>query len=215
MDNTRQEEFWQSEFGQEYTERNEYSTPEKLDEFYTANFGVSRTEMNNEFLHDLAIDTVLEAGCNIGNQLNLLQTQGLKKLYGFDIQEYAVERAKAFTKNINIIQASIFDIPFKDNYFDLVFTAGVLIHISPDDLPKAMQELCRVSKRYVWGYEYYAPKHVGIPYRGNVDKLWKGNFSEMYTRACPELSLVKEKKYSYTDSENEDVMFLLEKMSHS
>ena len=43
-------------------------------------------------------------------------------------KQYAVEKGKENTKGINIIQGSAFDLPYKDNYFDLVCTNGVLIH---------------------------------------------------------------------------------------
>jgi len=56
---------------------------------------------------------------------------GFTNLYGIELQWYAVEKAKEYTKGINIIQGSGFDIPFKDGYFDLVITNGVLIHIAP------------------------------------------------------------------------------------
>lgn len=209
---TAQEEFWQSNFGKEYTDRCEYSTPAALDAFYLHQFGVTRSAMNEEFLGDLAIGPILEVGCNTGNQLNLLQSQGYKTLYGLELQPYAVEKAKQLTHNINIIQGSAFDLPFRDNYFDLVFTAGVLIHISPEDLPRIMMEIYRVSKRYIWGMEYFEEQHTAINYRGNSDRLWKGNFSQKYRELFPDLSLVKEKKYKYLDNDNRDAMFLLKKV---
>ena len=211
MGKTPQEKFWATEFGDEYTERNLYNTPDLLDEFYKKTFGISRSEMNFEFLNDIKIDKILEVGCNIGNQLNLLQDQGYKNLYGIDIQPYAVEKAKEFTKGINIIAGSIFDIPFKDNYFDLVYTAGVLIHISPNDIKKAMREIYRASKKYIWGYEYFNEEYKAIKYRDNPDRLWKGNFVKMYRELFPDLVLVKEKMYPYIEGGNIDTMYLLKK----
>ncbi|MFH1583272.1 MAG: methyltransferase domain-containing protein, partial [Candidatus Falkowbacteria bacterium] len=114
-----QEKFWSSKFGEDYTKRNIYD-PKSLDKLYKNQFGVTKSEMNKEFLGNLKINNVLEVGCNIGNQLNFLQKNKYKNLYGIEILDYAVEEAKNLTKNINIIQGSAFDIPFKDNYFDLV-----------------------------------------------------------------------------------------------
>lgn len=208
---TAQEEFWRSDFGREYTNRNEYNTVASLDALYLRQFGINRSAMNEEFLGSLAIDRVLEVGCNTGNQLNLLQSQGYDDLYGLELQPYAVEKAKQLTRDINIIQGSAFNLPFRDNYFDLVFTAGVLIHISPEDLPRIMKEIYRVSKKYIWGMEYFEENHAAINYRGNVDRLWKGNFSQRYRELFPDLRLIKEKKYKYLDSNNFDAMFLLEK----
>lgn len=213
MTSTPQEEFWAKEFGEEYTERNLYSTPELLDNFYKGFLGVTRSGMNKEFLDSIEINNMLEVGCNIGNQLNMLQSQGYKNLYGIDIQSNAVEKAKQLTKGINIVEGSIFDIPFKDNYFDVVYTAGVLIHISPNDIEKAMREIYRTSKKYIWGYEYFSEDYKAIDYRGNNDRLWKGNFSKMFMELYPDLALIKEKKYPYVEGDNEDVMYLLKKKS--
>ncbi len=208
---TVQEQFWKSDFGNDYTERN-YFSDKQLDDFYIGNLGISRSKINKDFLDKLKIGNILEVGCNVGNQLSLLQAQGFKNLYGIDIFPQAVELAKTHTKNINIIQASAFDLPFKDNYFDLVFTSGVLIHISPKNIKKAMKEIYRVSKKYIWGFEYYNNNHITIPYRGNKNRLWKGNFAKMYLDLSPKLELVKEKMYKYLNSDNVDSGFLLKKI---
>ncbi|MBI2989707.1 MAG: methyltransferase domain-containing protein [Candidatus Magasanikbacteria bacterium] len=208
---TPQEDFWTSQFGKDYSDRNAYSTPSELDAFYETTYGISRSSMNSECLNGLSLGPVLEVGCNIGNQLNLLQSQGKGPLYGIEIQEYAAQKARELSKHINIIQGSGFDIPFKDVFFDLVFTSGVLIHVSPDDIRAFMSEIYRVSKKYIWGFEYFSSQHTAIEYRGNQDRLWKGDFSALYREFFPNLRLVKEKRYGYLNSENVDSMFLLEK----
>lgn len=107
-----------------------------MDELYRKNYGITRTELNNLFIGklDRAVK-VLEIGSNIGNQLLLLQRFGLKSLYGIEINNYAVGLFKSRSKNIYIIEGSAFDIPSKDEYFELVFTSGLLIHIAPSDIP--------------------------------------------------------------------------------
>ena len=37
----------------------------------------------------------------------------------------------------------------KNNFVDAVFTNNVLIHISPEDLPKVLSEMHRVTKKYI------------------------------------------------------------------
>jgi pseudaminic acid biosynthesis-associated methylase len=61
--------------------------------------------------------------------------------------------------------------------WDLAFTRGVLIHIHPNDLPKAYDRLFRASKRYIAVAEYYSPYPVEIEYRGEMGKLWKRDFA--------------------------------------
>ena len=152
---TKQMEEWAGKFGEEYTDRNLMSLDE-LDQLYTDKFGISRTELNKEFLDDLKINRILEVGCNVGNQLLLLKKMGYPNLWGIELQDYAVEIARKRTSGINIVKSSAFDIPFKDSYFDLVFTSGVLIHISPDDIDNALDEMYRCTNKYIWGFEYYS-----------------------------------------------------------
>jgi len=208
---TDQMQQWSSRFGKEYTDRNPL-TPEAMNDLYKKRFGLSRTELNIDFLGDVDRSVkILEVGANVGTQLLCLQSIGFLNLYGIELQSYAVEFSKENTKGINLIQGSAFDIPFKDAFFDIVFTSGVLIHISPSDIDLALQEIYRCTRNYIWGFEYYADKYEEITYRGETNLLWKTNFSKLYMEKFGDLKLVMEKKYKYNDSENYDSMFLLAK----
>ncbi|MDO8584839.1 MAG: methyltransferase domain-containing protein [bacterium] len=208
---TDQEKFWQSDFDKGYIERNLFTNRE-LDDLYMKEYGLSRSVMNTRFLGTLKLNNILEVGSSVGNQLALLQSQGHQNLYGVEIFNVAVAIAQTHTKGINIIQGSAFDIPFKDDYFDLVFTSGVLIHIAPKDLKKAMREIYRTSKKYIWGMEYFSEKPQAIDYRGHKDRLWKRDFVQMYLDLFPNLRLVKREKYKYVNGNNVDEMFLLKKI---
>ncbi|GEA29291.1 pseudaminic acid biosynthesis-associated methylase [Clostridium diolis] len=212
MENNYQETIWSGSFGKEYTERNIYS-PEELDKFYIDTYGVSRTYMNSLFLDKIDKESckILEIGCNVGNQLRLLQNMGFKQLYGIELQKYAVEKAKELTSNINIMQGSAEDIPFKDGYFDLVFTSGVLIHINPKDIKKVLKEIYRCSNNYIWGFEYYSDNYEQINYRGNNELLWKADFSKQYLNEFKKLKIEKYEKFKYMSNDNQDLMFLLKK----
>ncbi|MEQ1732914.1 MAG: pseudaminic acid biosynthesis-associated methylase [Bacteroidia bacterium] len=209
---TKQVDFWKGDFGKEYTDRNTHSA-EEWDKFYVNCWGKSKIEMNESFLGHLPKEAkLLEVGCNIGLQLNGLQRMGFTNIYGIELQRYAVEEAKKLTKDINVICGSGFDLPFKNNYFDLVCTNGVLIHISPDDLPKIMAEMYRCSNKYIWGFEYYAPETTEINYRGHTNYLWKADYAQLFMNQFPDLKLVKKEMYPYLDNpSNVDYMYLLEK----
>ena len=209
--NTEQIKFWQGEFGKEYTERNSYSTKD-WDDFYRRIWGVTRSALNEEFLAAIPRDAkILEVGCNVGQQLRHLQLMGFKNLYGIEIQRYAVEKAKHSTEGINIIGGSAFDIPFQSEWFDVVFTSGVLIHIHPSNLNKALSEIYRCSKKFIWGFEYYAPELTEIEYRGNKGVLWKADYALLYQKAFDDLKIVKQRNIKYVQDANVDKMFLLEK----
>lgn len=210
--NTKQIEFWKGDFGKEYTDRNTYSN-EDWDKFYFNTWGKTKLEMNHDFIGHLPNDVkILEVGCNTGMQLNGLQRMGYENIFGVELQPYAVEQAKKFTKNINILCGSGFDLPFKDEYFDVVCTNGVLIHISPLDLSKIMSEMYRCSKKYIWGFEYFADEVTEINYRGHTNYLWKADYATMFMQNFPNLKLIKKEKYPYIENaSNVDYMYLLEK----
>lgn len=211
---TEQETFWSGEFGRHYTDRNTRDRAE-WDAFYRQNWGLTKTDMNAAFLKTLPPDArILEVGCNTGMQLRGLQDMGFTSLYGVELQPYAVEQAKQHTQGINVVQGSGFELPFRDGFFDVVCTNGVLIHIAPGDLPRIMAEMVRCSRRYIWGFEYYAEQTTAIPYRGNEGFLWKADYAVLFRQYFPELTLVKQTLYPYinaNESGNADAMYLLEK----
>ena len=125
------------------------------------------------------------------------------------------QRAQSLLDGVNVLQGSGFDLPFRDNYFDLVCTNGVLIHISPDDLPRIMSEMCRCSRRYIMGFEYYAKEMQNINYRGNEGFLWKADYAQKFCDHLPNLQIVKKEIVPYvseTEQGNEDCLYLLEKL---
>ena len=209
---TKQEEFWSGDFGAVYTDRNSRSLDE-WNSFYKDTWGITKIEMNDSFIGQLPKSSkLLEVGCNTGMQLNGLQQMGYENLFGIELQSYATEQAKKYTKGINIICGSGFDLPFKDKYFDIVCTNGVLIHISPDNLPKIMNEMYRCSAKYIWGFEYYEDKVTEINYRGHENYLWKADYTSLFMQQFPDLKLIKKEYYPYLDNPtNKDCMYLLEK----
>lgn len=208
---TEQLKKWTGKFGKEYTDRNLVSLIE-FEKLYKKNYGITRTELNKLFLGSMDRSIrILEVGANIGIQLMYLQKLGFRNLYGIEPQDYAVELCKKRTRGISVVKGNAFDIPFKDGFFDLVFTSGVLIHIRPADIEMAMKEIYRCSRRYILGFEYYSERYKKIIYRGEKNLLWKANFPKLYLDLFDDLELVKEKLVNYLDNEKVDVMFLLQK----
>jgi pseudaminic acid biosynthesis-associated methylase len=203
---------WTGQFGSDYTLRNP-QTAQDVEKMCLERYGLKRTDMNEEFIGKFDREmTILEAGANVASQLLLLQEMGFKRLYGIEIQDFAVEKAKQHTKNINLIQGNILDIPFRDGFFDMVFTSGVLIHMSPENLPKAMKEMARCSKRYIFGLEYFSETPQEIHYRGNTNLAWKCDFAKTFQQHVPGLKLIKEKRFAYREDKSlVDTMYLFEK----
>jgi pseudaminic acid biosynthesis-associated methylase len=213
---TQQIEFWSGDFGRDYTDRN--TTDHKAwNRQYIEKYGVSRLNMNDEFLKDLPKNLrVLEVGCNTGQQLEALRQQGFGNVNGIELQFYAIKNARNRVHGIPVLQGSGFEIPFKTGSFDLVFTSGVLIHIAPDDLSTIMGEIYRCTSRFIWGFEYYSDSMTEINYRGNTSVLWKADHASIFMRSFPDLTLIKKKFYQYIDGNehgNVDCMYLLEKQT--
>jgi pseudaminic acid biosynthesis-associated methylase len=208
---TEQMEVWKGNFGKAYTDRNSHLL-EELEALYERDYGITRTGMNKRFLDGINRSAkVLEVGCNIGTQLMCLKGMGFCNLYGLELQEYAIRKSPARASGIEIIQGSAFNIPSRDCFFDLVFTSGVLIHISPSELPIVLEEVHRCTNNYIWGFEYYSDVTMQVDYRGNKDLLWKGDFAKLYVSAFHDLTVVREERFKYLKSNNMDVMFLLRK----
>jgi len=64
--------------------------------------------------------------------------------------------------------------------FDLVFTVGVLIHISPEEIHSSMAAIAAGSKRFVLSVEYEADHETEVEYRGQKLALWKRSYGMMY-----------------------------------
>lgn len=199
---TRQLSTWTSEFGRDYTDRNTFST-EEMDREFEAQFGVRKTTIYRELLGPdrLAGGRALEVGCNIGMQLRLLERANPSlELHGIEPQEYALERARSLSPNVHFHQGTAFELPFEDRSFDVVFTHGVLIHIHPNDLGRALSEIHRVARRLVLVHEYYAPELTEIPYHGQAGLLWKTDFAREYTRRFADLTPLEVRYYPYAEA---------------
>jgi pseudaminic acid biosynthesis-associated methylase len=208
---TAQTAIWKGDFGREYTDRSTLDIG-ALDDLYRKNYGVSRTEINKSFLLDIPKDaSLLEVGSNTGNQLAMLRGMGWTNLSGLELQPYAFEIARRRLPDVSFEIGSALSLPWTDSTFDVVFTSGVLIHISPQDLPRALHEIHRTSRRYIWGVEYYSPEVTEVTYRSHSGLLWKMDFARRYLECFQDLELVKEQHLAYLQSENVDTVFLLKK----
>lgn len=200
MSQTQQLETWSGEFGTAYTDRNIADL-------------AKRTQAFCEIIQDLPITRVLEVGCNRGH--NLVAFSEIigesAEVCGIEPNPYALRTARASSDRISALKGTAFELPFRDGYFDLVFTAGVLIHISLADLPRAISEIVRTSRRYVLALEYFAEEETTIPYRGSNDLLWKRNFLAHYQTQFPELKLVRSGYYDQEQGFDRTHWWLLEK----
>ena len=174
LSKTEQEIFWETDFGNKYTNRNI-----KSDRI----FAIGKNLINNKVL----INEVLELGANIG--LNL---DAIKRIYP-DAKTYGVEINKsAFNigkKKHKFYNKPILSFNTKKKY-DLVFSVGVLIHQNPNDLNEFYNKLYSLSKKYIYLCEYFSHTPVMVKYRNNDNKLYKRDFAKELWIKFPKLKLI-------------------------
>jgi len=200
---TKQLKTWSEEFGKEYTDRNALK-PEELDEILGKRYsGLTKTTIFNDMLvKRIATDAkILEIGSNLGIQLQLLHKLCPSlNLFGVEPGHYAIEQGRARSNKINFVPGNAFDVPFKDGYFDVVMTNGVLIHIAPTEIPLAFAEIYRTSKRYIFFHEYYAEQPQEIEYRGSEGLMWKMNYMDAFLKQFPDVKMVEVRQLPWSDS---------------
>lgn len=162
------EDFWRGTFGTDYTSRNQVD-PQTRKEFWQSAM---------EYMNPL---TVLEVGCNRGHNLLCIQSiDSTIECAGIDVNTTAVNEARQQGIEAQEGEASRVANIFGHGSKDLVFTAGVLIHIAPADLAEVMQAIIDTSARYVLAVEYAADEEEEVEYRGHKGKLWKRPFGKLY-----------------------------------
>lgn len=172
---TSQVRIWEGKFGDAYTDRNVLDYRTRLPAF-------------RSMVSELSIERVLEVGCNRGHNLATLT-----RILGDECEVIGVEpnqHALGLARTLRNLRGHASNLPFKDDYFDLVFTANVLIHIPLPDLAGTLAEIYRVSKRYILAIEYFAKEETAIFYRGHGDLLWKRDFLMHYQKQFPNLTLI-------------------------
>jgi len=164
---TEQEAFWAGEFGLDYLKRNQG------EEMIRQNINLFSKILT--FAPD--VKSIVELGCNIGMNLAALKRISADfKLRGYEINAEASKLAQEQGVG-EIINTTIINTLSNEATFDLAFTKGVLIHISPDHLEKVYENLVALSHRYILVSEYYNPSPDRVTYRGHEDRLFKRDFA--------------------------------------
>jgi len=197
----RLEELWGGGFGDSYVERNRDAW-EKRAPFWRETIG------------RYSPGTVLEVGCNVGANLRWIASSlPGRNIYGVDINLKALDELRRTVPGVNAVWSPARELPFRDRWFDMVFTMGVLIHQPTDALPVVMAEIVRCSRRYVLCGEYYSADPTEVPYRGQSGALFKRDFGEMYRRMFPGLVLRQQGFLSQAEGWDDITYWVLERTS--
>ena len=154
---------------------------------------------------------VIEFGAGMGaNLLALRELIPSVHLMGVELNGYALKKLRDnFPESYS---GSMLDF-IGNAEWDFAFTKGVLIHIHPDNLPRAYEVLYKASRRYIMVAEYFATTMTEIEYRGRRDMLWKGPYAYDMLDHYKDLRLVEYGFVSKRDKYPQDDLnwFLLEK----
>ncbi len=174
------EEIYSSSFGKEWHFYKKVKGPEMAKDEMKRMLAVEKRDVENKI--------VLDVGCGAGSYINVCADRyGARYVVGVDLSrsvDAAIENV-GHLSNIMIIQADLFHLPFKDGYFDVVYSSGVLHHTP--DTKGAFDAITKYVKPggllAVWLYgNYWARKS------GNQDRIRKYITSKLSHRGLHALS---------------------------
>lgn len=93
--------------------------------------------------------SILDVGCSQGKAVQQYALRGYEA-YGIDISPTAIRMSKKIVREENTKVGSVLEIPYGDKQFDAVVSTDVLEHLEPEDVDKALFELVRVTKTYLF-----------------------------------------------------------------
>ena len=176
-------DMWKGEFGTKYAARNKI-TQQAME---------ATTDLWGNILGSLYVPPdfwIYEVGANVG--LNMVVLDGL-----LDAHLYASEpnkEARNKLKELNLCEVNADALPKLGNslseVYDLVFTSGVLIHIPTINLIPSVEEIYRVSKKYIVAIEYFSTRETELEYRGNAGMMWTRDYGSVYLDRFPDLKCV-------------------------
>ena len=121
-----------------------HTSKHPLQKFLINNFYSSLTALAKS----LSPKTILDAGCGEGFTMDRLSKNKIgDKIEGVEYSKDALNLGKNLFPNLKFKKGSVYDLPYKDNSFDLVVATEVLEHLA--EPAKVVKEILRTSKKYV------------------------------------------------------------------
>lgn len=125
-----------------------------VEEYWNAQAHITRCEWFAKQLIDYKLESVFEIGIMGGRNIYTLKKYlpTLVRIGGIDVNEASVEFAKEKMPDGTFLHQSVYEMDTTEQY-DMVFSAGVFIHIPPDGIDEAIQKCIQKAKRYVMHME--------------------------------------------------------------
>ena len=132
--------------------------------------------------------SVLDCGCGPGPiTLSFAEIVAPGRVVGIDIEPTMIDRANQLAadsglENLGFQVADIYDLPYEDGEFDVVFSSAVTEHLS--DPVRALRETLRVTKpggigaiaRTDWSFPFIVPE---CPELSRFFELFEGGFNRI------------------------------------
>lgn len=176
------------------------NTPDYWDNIYISEWGSGKRRIDNERLEFLVgsmkdwmqknpssgSGSFLDVGCGNGEMMRLLHAELPEwKKFGIDITPKIINKISQVDPHFNYKVASIYDIPYGDNTFQIVFCGETLEHLEFPEL--AVEKLMRVVAPGGYlvcsiplNHNNYSPEHlneftiwdaINLTTKGDIAKL--------------------------------------------
>lgn len=175
---SEQDDLWRGPFGDAYQQR----SPGDVQ---------ANAALLARALRHILPRSAIEFGAGTGANLEALRyIFPLLELTAVELNHLAAERLLKSESLFEVFEASILDVDLSPRTWELAFTKGLLIHIAPENLPRAYDALYAASSSLILVAEYYNPTPVSVPYRGQGNALWKRDFAGEMLDRFPDLQLL-------------------------
>lgn len=150
---------------------------------------IKRSEFFVEQLKNYSFNSIFEVGFFSGRNLYYIKEAFPNiKIAGLEINPKAVRYAREkLDLNEELLCMNLYDMDKIKEKFDIVFTSGVAIHISPDNIPSVLQKMLRRSNKYVMHIEecghgelIKGPKHMNPKKRPSDQLQWAPDLIKEY-----------------------------------
>lgn len=120
------------------------------DKYYRSREAAQGLKYLATFCSNFKFKSVLDVGCGPGWSVIEFLARGYKA-QGVESCEYLFGEELRVPAGLGIVKKGLItELPFPTGSFDAVFCTDVLEHISEPDVPQALSELARVSKKYIF-----------------------------------------------------------------
>jgi SAM-dependent methyltransferase len=141
--------------------------------------------------------SVVEAACGSANDYRFFDSYGLAPLLrytGFDLTQTNITNARKMFPDVDFRVGDVQDIEAGDGSYDWAIAHDLLEHLSPSAFNRAIDELCRVTRRGVLISFFYMldqPEHEITPRRTyHVNLLSKDRIAQRFARHCSDIQWV-------------------------